>query len=160
VQPWWNREQTAGRSLSNDPRGSRSAETGLAGLPLALVPLSGGGDTGDMRVQVFPSLGPVVGTPAALRALSTPLRVTVPRRRAAAAPKLVEACYDSLEKAAARYKAVRVEAVNTGPAEPAPGGLTVPLRARIVYRTGNVSQVREARLNCRLNQRGVVVALR
>jgi hypothetical protein len=156
----------ARRSPSAEVGGSSSVESGLAGLPLALVPLSGG-DSGEMRVRVFPRLGPVVGTPAALRALGSPLplRATAIRRPGpppaigSVAPKLVDACHDSLEKAATRYKAIQVETVNTGPAQPASGGLTVPLRARIVYRTGKLSQVREAGVNCRLNDRGVVVAL-
>jgi hypothetical protein len=80
---------------------------------------------------------------------------------AAAAPKLVQACQTGLEQAAVPYNAVQVEAVNTGPAQRTASGLTtVPMRARIVYRTGRVSQVREARVNCRVNERGFVVALR
>jgi hypothetical protein len=164
---------TAGHARANNFISSASAEIALTGLPPSLLPLlREGGDTGATRVQVFPKLGPVVGRPAALRGLGSPLRATatprpatlsaLPRRAVApaATPKLVRACQDRLEKAAAPYKAVQVEAVNTGPAELASGGLTVPLRARIVYRTGKVSEVREARVNCRLNQRGVVVALR
>jgi hypothetical protein len=36
----------------------------------------------------------------------------------------------------------------------------VPINARVVYARGQISQVRQARITCRLNDRGIVVALR
>jgi hypothetical protein len=56
--------------------------------------------------------------------------------------------------------AVQVDAVSAGAPTLSRGGiLGAPIEARIVYARGGAMQVREARVTCRLDARGRVVAL-
>ncbi len=104
----------------------------------------------------MPRLGPVQGSPAVLQRLTRPLPAV-----AAAPPQAVKACREMITAAAKPYRAKRVEAVGAGPAKRTSQGIiTVPIDARVIYARGRVSQVRQARVSCRLNDRGIVVALR
>jgi hypothetical protein len=127
------------------------------GLPLVLLPQDTRGEpTTNMPVRIVPRLGPVQGSPTVLRALTRPLPAV-----AAAPPQAVRACRDTIKSAASPYRAKQVEAVGAGPASRTSQGITtVPIDARVLYARGQVSQVRQARISCRLNDRGIVVALR
>ncbi len=126
-------------------------------LPLALLPLNSRREQDqDTIVRIVPRLGPVQGSPAVLRELTQPLPPV-----AAAPPDAVRACRNTIQAAATPYKAKQVEAVGAGPATRTSRGITtVPINARVVYAKGRVSEVRQARITCRLNDRGIVVALR
>jgi hypothetical protein len=107
-------------------------------------------------VRIVPRLGPVQGSPSILQTLTRPLPAV-----AAAPPQAVRACRDTIKAAAAPYSAKQVEAVGAGPASRTSQGITtVPIDARVVYARGRISQVRQARISCQLNNRGIVVALR
>ena len=126
-------------------------------LPLALLPLNSRREQDqDTIVRIVPRLGPVQGSPRVLQTLTRPLPAV-----AAAPSQAVRACRDTIKAAAAPYRAKQVEAVGAGPASRTSRGITtVPIDARVVYARGQVSQVRQARITCRLNDRGIVVALR
>ncbi|HEX2135526.1 MAG TPA: hypothetical protein VHG30_06395 [Microvirga sp.] len=72
----------------------------------------------------------------------------------------VDACRDTIAAQAVRYGAVRVEAASAGSLRRARNGMTqAPIAARIVYARSNELQVRQARVDCRLNVNNQVVAL-
>lgn len=122
-----------------------------------LLPLLSRGEPDENTiVRIVPRLGPVQGSPAVLQTLTRPLPAV-----ASAPPRAVKACRDTIKAAAVPYRAKQVEAVGAGPATRTTRGITmVPIDARVVYARGRVNQVRQARINCRLNDRGIVVALR
>ncbi len=123
-------------------------------LPLVLLPQDNRGEpSANTAVRIVPRLGPVQGSPSVLQTLTRPLPAV-----AAAPPQAVRACRDTIKAAAVPYRAKQVEAVGAGPASR--GITTVPINARVVYARGQISQVRQARITCRLNDRGIVVALR
>jgi hypothetical protein len=127
------------------------------GLPPVLLPLSDRADQDEKTAGlIVPRLGPVQGSPAVLQELTRPLPAV-----AAAPPDAVRACRAMIQAAAAPYRAKQVEAVGAGPATRTSRGITtVPIDARVVYARGRVSQVKQARISCRLNTQGIVVALR
>jgi hypothetical protein len=126
-------------------------------LPLVLLPQDNRGEpSANTAVRIVPRLGPVQGSPSVLQTLTRPLPAV-----AAAPPQAVRACRDTIKAAAVPYRAKQVEAVGAGPASRTSRGITtVPINARVVYARGQISQVRQARITCRLNDRGIVVALR
>jgi hypothetical protein len=128
----------------------RGAPAGFAPLllPLMLLPVvDSRGDpsvwplwraeaTGSIR------LGPLVSRPG------TPAAVLV-------------ACRDAIASAARPYGAARVEVASAGRSRRvSDGGLAAPLEARVLYARGGQFQVRRARVSCRLNAAGLVVAAR
>jgi hypothetical protein len=126
-------------------------------LPFVLLPQDTRGEPStNMPVRIVPRLGTVQGSPTVLRALTKRLTSVD-----TAPPRAVRACRDTIKAAAAPYQAKQVEAVGAGPASRTSQGITtVPIDARVIYARGQVSQVRQARISCRLNNRGIVVALR
>jgi hypothetical protein len=80
---------------------------------------------------------------------------------AAAPPAALASCSASLQETSRRHGAVRVDVSPAGtPRRGDNGTLTVPLDAVVSYRDGTGSQVRRARVTCRLDRAGQVVALR
>jgi hypothetical protein len=76
------------------------------------------------------------------------------------ADETVEACRQAMAAAAAHHGATRVEAVSAGQVTQLPDGLTeAPIDARIVYDEAAGTQVRQARVTCRLDEQGSVVGL-
>ena len=73
----------------------------------------------------------------------------------------VRACRETLVAAAEPYRATRVEAAAAGPARWASQGImTVPIDARVTYARGQVSEVKQGRVTCWLNNRGIVTELK
>jgi len=74
-------------------------------------------------------------------------------------PRLVIACRNALSEAATPYGAVRVDVASI--ARPRPGGdggISAPMRARIVYARSGRMQVRQARVTCQFDPDGQVIA--
>jgi len=72
----------------------------------------------------------------------------------------VEACRQAIAAAATRHGATQVEAVSAGTPSQLPEGVTeAPLETRIVYAQADTVQVRQARIACRLDDRGNVLGL-
>ena len=75
-------------------------------------------------------------------------------------PETVQACQNSLAVQASAHGATQVEAVSAGTPTRLPNGLVeAPIEARIVYEQEAQTQVRQARIACRLNDQGSVVEL-
>ena len=119
-------------------------------LPLVLLPDRGEGDErGTGR------LGTARNLTRPARQVSRPL-TGVP----GVSPKSVNACRTTIAAEARAHGAVQVEAVSAGAPSTARTGLMgAPIEARIVYARGGDMQVRQARITCRLNTQGRVVAL-
>ncbi|KAA2235424.1 hypothetical protein [Salinarimonas soli] len=80
---------------------------------------------------------------------------------AAAPPAALATCGSSLTAVSRRHGAVRVDVSPAGaPTRLKDGALTVPLNAVVEYRGGAKTHVRRARVSCRLDSSGQVVALR
>jgi hypothetical protein len=76
-------------------------------------------------------------------------------------PRAVELCRERLLATAAPYRVAQVEAVRAGPVRQAGRGITsVPIDVRVTYVSGHVSEVKQARIACWLNQHDEVVELR
>ena len=80
-----------------------------------------------------------------------------PSRRPSAA---IDACSSAIVKASKAYGDTRVSAAGAGPVVQDQQGRSVSVNARIEYRLGNRTEVRRARVNCRLGPDGHVVAIR
>jgi hypothetical protein len=120
-------------------------------LPLVLIPDRSGGDV----ERVFPRLGAVRGPERDLRQLRRRLSPVagVPRRS-------VDACRNTIATQVTPYGAIQVEVVSAGPLRAVQqGGTNAPIEARIIYARADHVQVRQARITCRLNAQGRVVAL-
>lgn len=117
-------------------------------LPRALLPERGG-------VRLLPR-SRAASLVASLPALQAPLREVT------AAPEgAMSACRSVLRQAAALYGAARVEVAAAGPPQVlARGAFVLPIRARVVYAHAGDAEVRQARVSCRINGAGRVVAVR
>ena len=114
-----------------------------------------------LRVPERPKLA---NLPPALREEPAPAPVRLKPAAApgaAAPPAALASCSASLQETSRRHGAVRVDVSPAGtPRRGDNGTLTVPLNAAVSYRDGTGSQVRRARVSCRLDSAGQVVALR
>jgi hypothetical protein len=119
-------------------------------LPHPLLPGSGAEGFG----VVLPRIGLIRGRPEALAGLG---RSLAPHGSAPA--RAVAACRASIALAASAYGGISVEAVAAGQAERAGGGLSVPVQARVLYPLADAYEVRQARVSCRIDGRGLVVAV-
>ncbi len=151
------RSPASARPVGNTVISTPTGPFEVLDLPLGLLPLGNRSEGREgTEVRIVPSLGPVQGSPTVLQRLTRPLPA-VP----AAPPQAVKACRETITAAAEPYRAKRVEAVGVGPAKRTSQGITtIPIDARVIYARGRVSEVRQARITCRLNDRGIVVALR
>jgi hypothetical protein len=91
--------------------------------------------------------------PTRVKSPATP----APSRRPSAA---IDACSSAIVKASKAYGDTRVSAAGAGPVVQDQQGRSVSVNARIEYRLGNRTEVRRARVNCRLGPDGNVVAIR
>jgi hypothetical protein len=131
----------------------------LLGAPLALAqnqqpsgPNASGFQAQEETVLAYiPPYDFVRDTPAALASLMYPL-VPAPGRN-----DLVEACRAMVEKSAQEHGAARVEAVSAGPQRRVRDGHVAPAQFRILYPGFLRSQVRQARLTCKVDRKGKVV---
>lgn len=123
------------------PAFARAAAQSIT-LPRALRP-SGAGN-GDLRpvtkAHPFGSLPPLTTKPG------TPDHV-------------VRACHAAIMTAAKPLGAVRVYAASAGPARQGQSGLNAPIAVRIDYERQGGIEVRQARVDCRLNAAGMVTAV-
>jgi hypothetical protein len=111
-----------------------------------------------LRVPERPKLA---NLPPALREEAAPVRRKPAVPIAAAPPAALATCSASIQETSKRHGALRVEVTPAGiPKRGQDGTLTVPLNAAVSYRDGTGSQVRRARVSCRLDSAGQVVALR
>jgi hypothetical protein len=83
-----------------------------------------------------------------------------PPHRPARISAAVDACGDALAKASSAYGNARVSTSGAGPMVEGRSGRSVPVMARIEYQHGGRTEVRSARVSCRLDQKGHVVAIR
>jgi hypothetical protein len=151
------RSPASARPVGNNVISTPTGPFEVPDLPPGLLPLGNRGEGREgTEVRIVPRLGPVQGSPTVLQRLTRPLSA-VP----AAPPQAVKACRETITAAAEPYRAKRVEAVGVGPAKRTSQGITtIPIDARVIYARGRISEVRQARITCRLNDRGIVVALR
>ena len=99
----------------------------------------------------IPPYGFVRDTPTALASLMHPL-APAPGRN-----DFVEACRAMVEKSAQEQGAARVEAISAGPQRRVGDGYVAPVQFRILYPGLLRSQVRQARLNFKVDREGKVV---
>lgn len=74
-------------------------------------------------------------------------------------PKVLSACRAAIVSAATPLGAVRVSAVSAGPMRKRNAGLAAPIEVRISYALRSGVQVRQAKVLCRLNATGKVIAV-
>ncbi|WP_434722099.1 hypothetical protein [Mesorhizobium sp. RIZ17] len=74
-------------------------------------------------------------------------------------PKVVSACRAAIVSAARPLGAVRVSAVSAGPMRQRHAGLAAPIEVRIDYALRGGVQVRQAKVLCRLDATGKVIAV-
>ncbi|WP_176480286.1 hypothetical protein [Mesorhizobium sp. WSM3859] len=74
-------------------------------------------------------------------------------------PKVVSACRVAIASAATPLGAVRVYAVSAGPMRQRKAGLAAPIEVRINYALRGGIQVRQAKVLCRLDAAGKVIAV-
>jgi len=74
-------------------------------------------------------------------------------------PKVVSACRAAIASAATPLGAVRVYAVSAGPMRQRKAGLAAPIEVRINYALRGGIQVRQAKVLCRLDAAGKVIAV-
>jgi hypothetical protein len=123
------------------------ASAALLPLPIILLPVPEPGGDPSIRLpgQAAGSpirLGPLVSRPG------TPVAV-------------LDSCRNAIAAAASPYGAARVDVVSAGRAVRVhDGGLAAPVEARILYARRGQFQVRRARVSCRLDAAGTVVAAR
>jgi hypothetical protein len=144
-------DAVAGSGASVGPAAGASRNTIATGppagrrntlLPCRLRP-SGCGRREDQQVTVgypipFPSLRAIRGTP----------------------PAVVRACRNAILSAARPLGAVRVQAASAGPlSRQRRGALTAPIVVRIDYASGGGIKVRQAKVTCRLDAAGKVIAV-
>lgn len=89
-----------------------------------------------------------------------PSRADSPAARTARPSAVINACSSAIVKAAKAYGDTRVSAASAGPVLRDQQGRSVNVNARIEYRRGTRTEVRSARVNCRLDPNGHVVAIR
>ncbi|MEI9406568.1 hypothetical protein [Mesorhizobium argentiipisi] len=134
---------TVGTAPPDNPTVSsaKSARTAIS-LPSVLKPSStGGGEFGRFRAG-YP-FAPLVSLKA---------KAGIPR-------KVVSACRAAIMSAATPLGAVRVYAVSAGPMRQRKAGPAAPLEVRINYALRGGIQVRQAKVLCRLDARGKVIAV-
>ncbi|MET3524247.1 hypothetical protein ABID25_006118 [Mesorhizobium abyssinicae] len=123
------------------PRGARYAIV----LPRSLWPSRGGRDTLGQSKKGYPVLQPLA-----------PLKV-IP----GTPPAVVRVCRQAIRSAAVPLGAVRVHAASAGPLRRHRlGALTAPIEVRIDYARQGGIEVRQARVGCRLDPAGRVVAVK
>ncbi len=155
-----------GSSSAASPSGASSVGTGAtasasapgtggdgeATLPSGLLP---SGDPGMPFIQV-PRFGTLYGSRRDLDAAAAPLP-----GRPGAPTAIVQVCRDSIVAAARPLGVVHVDAAGLGPVQARrDGGRSLPVNVRIVYARQGGHEVRQSRITCRLDRRGVVLALR
>jgi hypothetical protein len=74
-------------------------------------------------------------------------------------PKVVSACRAAIVSAATPLGAVRVYAVSAGQMRQRNAGLAAPIEVRISYALRSGVQVRQAKVLCRLDATGKVIAV-
>lgn len=121
---------------------SANSATTAVSLPSLLKPFSTrGGEPG--RSQVGYPFAPLVSLKAEP---GTP-------------PKVVNACRAAIASAATPLGAVRVSAVSGGPMRQRNAGLAAPIEVRIKYALRGGVQLRQAKVLCRLDATGKVIAV-
>ncbi len=155
-----------GSSSAAGPSGASSVGTGAtasasapgtggdgeATLPSGLLP---SGDPGMPFIQV-PRFGTLYGSRRDLDAAAAPLP-----GRPGAPTAIVQVCRDSIVAAARPLGVVHVDAAGLGPVQARRDGVrSLPVNVRIVYARQGGHEVRQSRITCRLDRRGVVLALR
>jgi hypothetical protein len=116
-----------------------AAPQGALALPQQLLPFDNGRGDGGRRAS-WSNLGPLPARPG------TP-------------PGVVAACRSALASAATPYGAVQVDVASAGRASRLRnGGLSAPVKARVIYVRNGRMQVRQAGVTCRLDDQGRVVA--
>ena len=76
-----------------------------------------------------------------------------------AAGELIEKCQQAVLESAGPYRIVQVTGWSDGPAQSTPDGVIAPLVVKSVYLRQHGRETRTARIQCRLNRAGEVVAL-
>jgi hypothetical protein len=73
---------------------------------------------------------------------------------------IVQSCRNALVSGASSYGATQVDVASSGrTARLKDGSLSAPIEAKIVFQRGNRVQVRQARITCRLDARGRMLAM-
>jgi hypothetical protein len=131
---------TAGPIASIAPTALATSSSAGITLPGSLWPHeSGASDGGWFRgIHVLKPLRARPGTPLAV----------------------VQSCRNALVSGASSYGAIQVDVASAGrTARLKDGNLSAPVEARIVFQRGNRVQVRQARVTCRVDEKGRTVAM-
>lgn len=133
---------TSDTTASPDNTAVFSAQSGASrvSLPSTLKPTSSGSDK---RVTAGYPFAPMVSLKAKP---GTPLKV-------------VSACRVAIAAAAAPLGATRVSTVSAGPMRQRKAGLEAPIEVRINYVRKGATQLRQAKVLCRLDAKGTVIAV-
>jgi hypothetical protein len=132
--------RTSGFLASIAPTALATSPLAGAAVPKALLPIEKGGGDGGWFRNIY-LLQPLRANPG------TPLSV-------------VQSCRNALIPGALRYGAKQVDVASAGrTVRLKGGGFSAPVEARILFQRGNHVQVRQARITCRLDQAGRIVAM-
>ena len=103
-----------------------------------------------------PGFGLLLGTERALREAARPMM-----HKDGTPLKVVRACRESIIAAAAPYGVIYVNAASAGrPRRGARGTLAAPIEVRVIYSRQGGHELRHARITCRLDSAGTVIALK
>jgi hypothetical protein len=112
-------------------------------------------------ISLPPLLMPTRGERPALGTLGYPPRpVTALRARVGVLPALVRTCRTAIASSASRLGATKVEAVSAGRQRQMGELVHAPLYVRIQYARQGGPEIRQAKVSCRVNTAGQVVAVR
>jgi len=167
-------------------KGTSASESGLAGAGSLGAPASASPNGGNPS-QGVTGPGRIAGTVASIAptALATSSGVMLPpslwpyesqasdggwfrsiyvlkplRARPGTPQVVVQSCRNALASGASSHGAIQVDVASAGrTARLKDGSLSAPVEARIVFQRGNRVQVRQARLTCRLDERGRTLAM-
>jgi hypothetical protein len=132
--------RTSGFVASIAPTALATSSLAVAAVPRALLPVENGrGDSGWFR-SIY---------------LLRPLRA-----KPGTSLSVVQSCRNALVPRAVRYGATHVDVASAGrTVRLKGGGISAPVEARILFQRGNHIQVRQARITCRLDQAGRIIAM-
>ena len=140
--------ENRGKARGHQTEPARSEAQRSLTLPVTLVPVCHAADDGCSTALSADGPSSEHGHAAASLAYVPP-----------AALASIAACREGIVRSALPYDPVRIDALGVGELQPFGAGRVLPLFVRIVYRHQNGFEVRQARINCRLDQAGKPIAL-
>ncbi|TGP27221.1 MULTISPECIES: hypothetical protein [unclassified Mesorhizobium] len=150
---------SAGARVGDHPSAQRG-RAHSARRPAAVTTAPAFARTAAQSITLPPALRPSGNGNLRRLAEGHPFAVLSPLKAIPGTPAaVVRACHAAIMNAAKPLGAVRVYAASAGPARRAQSGLNAPIAVRIDYERQGGIEVRQARVDCRLNAAGTVTAV-